>query len=167
MYRVSSVPLIYWQPDKVCWVTFDNNQTRYNKVGIYISSLTCGITRHTTGGFFFRTRWQTLFLCIHTLNRGGKFPWISMGMRLISHVCNDYFLCWTTGLLCSLSLYELWLKNVLDYLNLIYRIWDGWVGLYPFTCLAEHTVAPVTCLYNFPCFYWFIKVYLFSCFVLL
>ena len=33
---VSSVPLISkWQPKKMCWFTIRNNQTKYNKVGIY------------------------------------------------------------------------------------------------------------------------------------
>ena len=30
-----SVPLISWQPKKVCWFTLHNNQTKYSKVGIY------------------------------------------------------------------------------------------------------------------------------------
>ena len=31
---ISSVPLISWQPKKVCWFAIHNNQTKYNKVGI-------------------------------------------------------------------------------------------------------------------------------------
>ena len=32
---ISSVPLISWQPKSLCWFTIVNNQTKYNKVGMY------------------------------------------------------------------------------------------------------------------------------------
>ena len=52
MYLICSVPLISWQPKKVCWFTIHNNQTKYNK-GAYTDSniLTYTITRHPIGGW--------------------------------------------------------------------------------------------------------------------
>ena len=35
MYLISFVPLISWQPKKVCWFTIHSNQTKYNKVCVY------------------------------------------------------------------------------------------------------------------------------------
>ena len=35
MYFISSVPLISWQPNWMCWFTVSNRETRYSKVGIY------------------------------------------------------------------------------------------------------------------------------------
>ena len=34
VYLKTSVPLISWQPKKVCLFAIHNNQTKYNKVGI-------------------------------------------------------------------------------------------------------------------------------------
>ena len=35
MYLISSVPVISRQPNNVCWFAIHNNQTKYNKLGIY------------------------------------------------------------------------------------------------------------------------------------
>ena len=37
MCLISSVPLISWQPKKLCLFTVHSNQTKYNKVGIYFN----------------------------------------------------------------------------------------------------------------------------------